>query len=100
MHLFTVQISAKVNSSRRRSACVPHPTRARLSSWLRVLCGRPAPVCARGSKHAGDGKQFLRAIVELELGIDRKPTNMRSKMLTEAELVEYRKVWLISAHAY
>ena len=50
---------------------------------------------ARGSKHAGDGNQFLGvvelpegAIVELELSIDRNPTNMRSKMLIEAELAE------------
>ena len=28
------------------------------------------------------------AIVELKLGIDRKPKNMRSKVLLEAELVQ------------
>ena len=104
----TVQISAKVNASLRRSACIPHPTHARLCSWLRVLCGRPAPACARRSKHAararrwqaifGRGRVAERSIVELELGIDRKPTNMRSKMLTEAERVEHIDKYLQSRH--
>ena len=50
---------------------------------LWVLCGRLAPACTRGSKYAGDGNQFLSvvqlpedAIVELELGIAKKPMNM------------------------
>ena len=48
-----------------------------------VLCGRPTPARARGSKYAGNGNQFLGvvelpegAIVELELGIAKKPMNM------------------------
>ena len=43
---------------------------------------------ARGSKHMGGGNQFMGmielpegAIVELKLRIDKKPTNMRSKVL-------------------
>ena len=50
---------------------------------------------ARGSKHTGDGNQFMGmvelpegAIVELELSINKKPTNMQSKVLMEAKLVE------------
>ena len=46
----------------------------------------------------GRGRVAERAIVELELGIDRKPTNMRSKMLTEAELVEHIDKYLQSRH--
>ena len=38
---FTVQASGKVNVYRGRSTCVLHPARGRISSWLRVLCGRP-----------------------------------------------------------
>ena len=79
----TVQTSRKVNVSCGRSACVPHPARGQVASWLWVLCGRLAPTCARGSKHAGNGNQFLGvvklpegAIVELELGINKKPTKM------------------------
>ena len=60
---------------------------------------------ARGSKHAGDGNQFLvvvelreAAIAELELGIDRKPMNMRLKKLTEAELAEQIDKYLYSSH--
>ena len=60
---------------------------------------------ARGSKHVGDSNQFLGvvelpegAIVELELGIDRKPANMRSTMLIEAELVEQIDKYLYSSH--
>ena len=46
---------------------------------------------ARGRWQAifGCGRVAERAIVELELGIDRKATNMRLKLLTEAELVEH-----------
>ena len=61
--------------------------------------------CTRGSKDAGDGNQFLGvvelpegAIEELELGIDRKLMNMRSKMLTEAEL--YIDKYLYSSHEH
>ena len=57
---------------------------ARVSAGcLWVLCGRLTPACARRSKYAGDGNQFLGvvelpegAIVELELGIAKKPMNM------------------------
>ena len=53
-------------------------------------------ICARGSKHAdmaifnflGVAELPEGAIVELELGIDKEPTNMQSKMLVAAELVE------------
>ena len=55
---------------------------------------------ARGRWQAifGRGRVAERAIVELVLGIDRKPTNMRSKMLTEAELVEHIDKYLQSHH--
>ena len=62
-------------------------------------------ICACGSKHAGDGNQFMGvvelpegAIVELELSINKKPTNMRSKVLMEAELVEQINKYLYSSH--
>ena len=38
----SVQVSGKVNVSRDKSVGVPHLARGRMSSWLRVLCGRPA----------------------------------------------------------
>ena len=42
--------------------------------------------------HTGNGNQFMGlpegAIVELELSIDKKPTNMQSKVLVEAKLVK------------
>ena len=38
------------------------------------------------------------AIVELELSINKKPMNMRSKMLKEAELVEQITKYLYSSH--
>ena len=51
--------------------------------------------CTHGSKHADDGNQFTGMvelpkgmIIELELRIDKKPTNMQTKVLIEAELVE------------
>ena len=37
-------------------------------------------------------------IVELELSIDKKPTNMRSKALMEAELVEQIDKYVYSSH--
>ena len=61
----------------------------------------------RGSKHTGDGNQFLGihvvklpegVIVELELGIDRNLTNMRLKMLTEAKPAEQINKYLYSSH--
>ena len=64
-------------------------------------------MCAHGNKHAGNGNQFLGvvklpegAIVELELGIDKKPTKMRAKMLIEAELVELINKYLYSSHKH
>ena len=40
------------------------------------------------------------AIVELELSINKRPTNMRSKMLEEAELVEQINKYLYSSHGH
>lgn len=37
-------------------------------------------------------------IVELKLGIDRKTTNMQSKMLIEAKLAEQSDMYLYSSH--
>ena len=61
-------------------------------------------VHTRGSKHAGEGNQFMGmvklpegAIVELKLRIDR---NMRSKVLLEAELVQKTNKYLHSSHRY
>ena len=53
----------------------------------------------------GDGNQFVGmvelpegAIVELELSIDKKPTNMLSKVLVEAKLVEQINKYVYSNH--
>ena len=60
---------------------------------------------ARGSKHTGDGNQFMSVvelpkgtIIELELRIDKKPTNMRTKVLIEAELFEQVDKYLYSSY--
>ena len=60
---------------------------------------------ARESKPTSDDNQFLGVvgfsegvIVELELGIDKKSTNMRLKILTEAELAEEINKYLHSSH--
>ena len=93
-----VQASRKVNISRGQSAGIPQSNVYLAAGYyagdpllcvrasagcLWVLCGRLAPACARGSKYAGDGNQFLSvvelpegAIVEWELGIAKKPMNM------------------------
>ena len=61
----------------------------------------------RGSEHAIEGNQFMGvvelpegAIVELKLRINRKPTNMRSKVLLEAELAQKIDKYLHSSHRY
>ena len=64
---------------------------------MRATCARMRTreqACGRWQAIFGRGRVAERAIVELELGIDRKPTNMRSKMLTEAELVEHINKYL------
>lgn len=43
-------------------------------------------------------KMLEGAIIELELSINKKPTNMRSKMLKEAELVEQINKYLYNSH--
>ena len=62
---------------------------------------------ARGSEHAVEGNQFMGvvelpegAIVKLKLKIDRRPTNMRSKVLLEAELAQKIDKYLHSSHRY
>ena len=72
-----------------------------------MLHGQSASTCAHESEHAGKGDQFMGmvelpggAIVELKLRIDRKPTNMRSKVLLEAELVQKIDKYLHSSHRY
>ena len=61
----------------------------------------------RGSKHASDGNQFMGvvalpkgAIIELELRIDKKQTNMQTKVPIEAELVEQVNKYLYSRDKY
>ena len=64
-----------------------------------MLCGQSVDatwaIHVHGSQHTGEGNQFMGVvelsegeIVELKLRIDRKPTNMRSKVLLEAKLVQ------------
>ena len=72
-----------------------------------MLRGRPASARARGSEHAVEGNQFIGvvelpkgAIVKLKLKIDRKPTNMRSKVFLEAELTQRIDKYLYSSHRY
>ena len=67
--------------------------------WANRACVRTRKQ-ARGQWQSifGRGRLAEGAIVELELGIDREPTNMRSKMLTEAELVEHIDKYLHSRH--
>ena len=75
----------------------------------RAIHGRPVScpqsTCASGSKHTGEGNQFMGviklpegAIVEVELSIDKKSTNMQSKVLMEAELVEQINKYVYSNH--
>ena len=71
-----------------------HPASC-LQSTIFLAAGTMRVTCARGSKHACNGNQFMGmvelpkdAIVELELSIDKNPTNMQTKELIEAELVE------------
>ena len=59
------------------------PRASRLRSNIFLAVGTMQATRTRGSKHAGDGNKFLGmvelpegAIVELELGIDKKLTNM------------------------
>ena len=68
---------------------------------------RTASERAHGGEHAVEGNQFKGvvelpegAIVELKLRIDRKPTNMRSKVLLEAELAPKINKYLHSSHRY
>ena len=62
---------------------------------------------AHGSEHTVEGNQFMGvvelpegAIVKLKLKIDRKPTNMRSKVFLEAELAQKIDKYLNSSHRY
>ena len=83
------------------------PIRGHYTNHLLMLRGRSTSVRALGSEHAGEGDQFMGVvelpegvIVELKLTIDRKPTNMQSKVLLEAELVQkinkyLRQIWRI-----
>ena len=55
----------------------------------------------------GEGNQFMGvvklpegAIVQLKLSIDRKPTNMQSKVLLEAEQVQQIHKYIYSSHRY
>ena len=72
-----------------------------------MLCGRSASMHARGSEHTGEDNQLVGlvelpegAIVELKFRIDRKPTNMQSKVLLEAKLVQKINKYLHSGHRY
>ena len=76
-----------------------------------MLCKRSVDAAratsARGSEHAVEGNQFMGvvelpegAIVKLKLKIDRRPTNMRSKVLLEAELAQKIDKYLHSSHRY
>lgn len=62
-----------------------------------IQCGPSALTCAHGSEHTDKGNQFTCMgmvkltkceIIDSKLSVDRKPTNMESKMLLEAELYE------------
>ena len=62
---------------------------------------------ARGSEHAVEGNQIMGvvelpegAIVKLKLKIDTRPTNMRLKVLLEAELAQKIDKYLHSSHRY
>ena len=76
-----------------------------LQSNIYLAAGTMRATCTHGNKHAGDGNQFFGVvelpegvIIELELGIDRKPTNMRLKMLIETKLAEQSDKYLYSSH--
>ena len=86
-----------------RAICVHPASCPRLNIFL--AAGTTRATRARMRTHAGDwqlifgrGRAGERAIVELELGINRKPKNMQSKMLVEAELVEQIDEYLYSSH--
>ena len=88
-----------VNVTHEWSTGVLYPARGRLSFWLQVHHGWPV--------HAGDGNQFMgmvelpeNVIVQLELSIDKKPMNMQSEVLVEAELVKKINKYLYSSHGH
>ena len=69
--------------------CLLHPFHVRAMQATR------AHVCTHGSTHTSNCNQFLDVvdlpkdvIMKLKLSIEIKPMNMRSKLLTEAKLVE------------
>ena len=68
-----------------------HPTSCPWSTIF-LAVGTMRVTRTRGSKHTGDGNQFMGvvelpegAIIELELSINKKPMYMRSKVLLEVE---------------
>ena len=103
--LISARVTCIVETSRKVNVpeSDPHPACGRLSSLVWVLCGRSAYVEASTRATAINlymGVVELRegAIVELELSINKKSTNMRSKMLKEAELVKQINKYLYNSH--